>query len=113
MFELAALAGLFLAATAVVAALTVVWLVLKIVAWTILLPFRLLFRILMIPVWLALGVVGLGAGAVLLPLLLVAVGALVLVGAVTALLALFLPLMPFVLVGLLVWAFVRRRPAVA
>jgi hypothetical protein len=107
------LAGLLMAGAALMAVLGVVWLVFKVVLWAVLLPFRILFKILMIPVWLTIGAIGLAAGAALLPLLLVAVGGVVLIGVLAALLALLLPLVPFVLFGLLIWALVRRRPAVA
>jgi hypothetical protein len=116
MFTWLTVAGLVLAAAAaaaVAAALGVVWLVFRIVWWTVLLPLRVLFKILMIPVWLTIGAIGLAAGAALLPVVLLVAGGVVLVGALAALLALLLPLVPLVLFGLLIWALGRRRPAVA
>ena len=93
--------------------LGIVFLVLKIVLWTVLLPFRILLKVLMIPVWFTLGAVGLAAGAALVPLLLVVLAVVAVVGLLLAALAVLLPAIPFVLFGLLIWAFMRKRPVAA
>ncbi len=81
--------------------------------WAVLLPFRILMKVLMIPVYLTLGAVGLAAGAVALPIVLTVVAGIAVLGILAAVFALLLPAVPFVLLGLMVWAFMRRRPAVA
>ena len=78
-----------------------------------LLPIRILFKVLMIPVALTFGAIGLFAGAAAIPILLVVVAAVVVVGAIAALLALLVPAIPFILLGLAIWALVRKRPATA
>jgi hypothetical protein len=113
MFGLFALLGLMIAGFAVAAVIGTVFLVLKLVLWAVLLPFRLLFKILMIPVWLTLGAVGMLAGAALHSVVLVVIAGVAVVGLVAALLALLLPAIPFVLFGLLIWAMMRRRPVAA
>ena len=108
-----ALAGLFVAGLAVAAVLGVVFLVCKIVIWAVLLPFRLLFKLLWIPFGLATGAVGLAAGAVIVPLMLTIGLAVAVFGAIAALLALVIPAIPFLLLGLVVWALMRKSPATA
>ena len=66
-----------------------------------------------VPVGLAVGTVGLAAGATLLPILLVVGLAVAILGAIAALLALLVPAIPFVLLGLAIWAFMRKRPVAA
>ena len=110
MLGLIALAGFLMGGLVLAAILGVAMFALKIVFWAIFLPFRIitkvLFKVVMIPIWLTLGVLGMAAGAVALPVVL-------LIAAGVAVFALFLPLLPFIMFGLLVWAFMRRRPAVA
>ena len=114
MLGLIALAGFLMGGFVLAAILGVAMFALKIVFWTIFLPFRIItkvffkvvFRALMIPVWLTLGALGMAAGAVALPVVL-------LIAAGVAVFALLLPLLPFIMFGLIVWAFMRRRPAVA
>ena len=113
MIELIALTGLLVAGIAVAAVFGLVFLVLKVVLWAVILPFRILFKLLMIPVWLTLGALGLAAGAAALPILLVVGAGVVVVGVLAALVALLIPAIPFVLLGLAIWAVMRRRPAVA
>lgn len=108
-----ALTGLLVVGLALAALMGVVFLVVKIAFWTVLLPFRILFKVLMIPVWLTLGAVGVVAGTALLPILLVVAAGVVVIGAISALLALLVPAIPFVLLGLMVWALMRKGPAVA
>ena len=113
MFGLFALLGLMIAGFAVAAVIGTVFLVLKLVLWAVILPFRLLFKILMIPVWMTLGALGMLAGAAFIPIVLVVIAGVAVVGLVAALLALLLPAIPFVLFGLLIWAMMRRRPVAA
>jgi hypothetical protein len=113
MVELIVFGGLLLVGLAVAVVLSAVFLVMKLVLWIVLLPFRLLLKALMIPVWLTLGTLGLAAGALSLPVLAVVVGGVMFVGIVAAVLALMLPAIPFILLGLLLWAIFRRSPAVA
>jgi hypothetical protein len=113
MVELLIFGGLATAALAVITVLGFVFLLLKLVLWTVLLPFRLLFNLLMVPVWLTIGALGLGLGAIALPVILMAVAAVAVVGVIAAVLALLLPAIPFVLLGLMLWAILRKTPAVA
>jgi hypothetical protein len=94
-----------------------VFLVLKIALWAVFLPIRILFKVffkvLMIPVLLTLGALGLAASAAALPILLIIGAGVVVMGVVAAIVALLLPAIPFILLGLMVWAFMRRRPVAA
>jgi len=120
MLGLIALAGLLMGGFAVAAILGVVMFALKIVFWTIFLPFRILskiffkviFRALMFPIWLTVGALGMAASAVAMPVMLVVLAGVAIIGVLAALFALLLPLLPFVMFGLLIWAFMRKRPAV-
>ena len=109
MLGLIALAGFLMGGLVLAAILGVAMFALKIVFWAVFLPFRIitkvLFKVVMIPIWLTLGVLGMAAGAVALPVVL-------LIAAGVAVFALLLPLLPFIMFGLIVWAFMRRRPAV-
>ena len=112
MLELIALAGLLMAGLAVASVIGVVFLLFKIVFWAIFLPFRLLFKLLWLPIGLVGGALSLVAGAALVPILLT-VGIVVAVfAALAALLALLVPAIPFVLLGLMVWAILRKKPVV-
>jgi hypothetical protein len=113
MIELIVFGGLLLVGLAVAAVLGFVFFVMKLVLWIVLLPFRLLLKALMIPVWLTIGSLGLAAGALSLPILAAVFGGLILMGIVGAILALMLPAIPFVLLALLLWVIFRRSPAVA
>lgn len=122
MFVLALLA---MGALAVAAVVGFVFMLLRAVLWLVFLPIRLLFfplkllffpiRLLMslvwIPIGLTFGALGLAAGAVLVPILLVGVAGFVIVSLIAAVLSVMLPLVPFILLGLLVWAIFRHRPA--
>jgi hypothetical protein len=92
----------------VTAILFTLWILLQVVVWLVLLPFRLLFALVTWPLAIVKGVVGVLVGGVLLVVGLVAA----VVVAVSMVAALLLPL---ALVALAVWALVRltRRPAVA
>jgi hypothetical protein len=109
--ELIALAG-FVAMLALVAGtLGVVFLVVKFVLWTVLLPIRLIFKLLWLPFFLVkgllLGIVGLLAAPVL------AIGALLAIVAMVV--VVLLPLLPLLFVALAIWALVRlfSRPPTA
>jgi len=109
-----AFAGLFAAVgLALFSLIGLVIFIIKIALWTVLLPLRILFKVLMIPVALTFGAIGLAAGAAAIPILLVVVTAAVVVSALAALLALLVPAIPFILLGLMVWAVMRRREAVS
>lgn len=113
MIELLVLGAIAVAGLAVAAVLGFVLLFLRFVFWAVLLPVRLLFRLLMFPVWLALGAAGLVVGTVAVPVVLAGVALVAVLGVVAAVLAIVLPVIPFVLLGLLVWALVRRSPVAA
>jgi hypothetical protein len=108
-----ALIGLMIAGFAVAAVIGTVLLVLKMIFWVVFFPLRILMKVLMIPVWLTLGAIGLLAGTALIPIVLVVVAGVAVVGVLAALFALLLPAIPFILFGLLIWALARRRPVAA
>ena len=113
MLEMIALAGLVIGGLAVMAVVGVAFLVFKIVFWAVLLPFRMLFKLLWLPIGLVAGGVSLAAGVAIVPIVL-AIGAVVaVVGAIAAVVALVIPAIPFLLLGLAVWAVVRKRPVAA
>ncbi len=68
--------------------------------WLVLLPIKLLIR-------LAFGIGGALLGLLIAPLVMVVVGVALLVAFVTAVVALFVPLIPVVLLALLGWAIIR------
>lgn len=113
MLELIALGGLFIGGLAVFAVIGVVFFVFKIVLFAVFLPFRLLFKLL----WLPFGVIGgafsLAAGAAILPILLIVGVVVTILGAIAAIVALLVPAIPFILLGLTIWAVMRKRPATA
>ena len=113
MLELIALAGLLIAGLAVVSVVGVVFLGFKILLFVLFLPFRLLFKLMWVPFGLIGGAFSLLAGAAILPILLLIGVVVAVVGAIAALLALLVPAIPFVLLGLMIWVFVRRRPVAA
>lgn len=117
MIGLFALAGLLIGGFAMAAVFGLVFLVLKITLWAVFLPIRILFKVffhvLMIPVWLTLGAVGMAASAAALPILLIVGAGVVVIGLVAAVVAMLLPAIPFVLLGLMVWAIMRKRPVAA
>ena len=109
-----AFAGLLAAAgLALFSLIGLVFFVIRMAFWTVFLPFRILLKVLMIPVALTVGAIGLAAGAAAIPILLVVVTAVVVVGAIAAVLALLVPAIPFILLGLVIWAVVRKSPATA
>ena len=108
MGALLVLGAVALAGAVVVGILGLFWLVLKIVF----LPIRLAFALVKLVVGVVAGALGMLAMVVFAPLLLVGVGGALVVGLTVAALAALLPLVPFVLLGLIVWSFLKR-PAVA
>jgi hypothetical protein len=113
MVELLVFGGLATAALAVVAIVGFVLLLLKAVLWIVLLPFRLALKLIMVPVWLSFGALGLALGAAALPVVLLVLTAVAVIGVITTILALLLPAIPFVLLGPMLWAIFRKSPAVA
>ena len=105
-----AFAGILAAGLAVAFVFGLIFFVLKLVFWAVFLPFRLLFKLLWIPFGLVTGAVGLAAGAALLPILLVVGGVVAVIGLFAAIIAVLIPAIPFLLLGLVVWAFMRRQP---
>jgi hypothetical protein len=108
MLEFLTLAMLAVVAAGAIALVGVVVLVLKAVLWLVLLPFRILFKVAAFGVGALFGGVGLLFGVVLVPLLLLAVAGVVVAAIVSALVALTIPAIPFVLLGLLIWSLVRK-----
>jgi hypothetical protein len=97
-------------AAAVAGVFGLVWLVLKLVF----LPVRLAFGLVKFVIGAVAGLLGMLAMLALAPVLLVIVGGTLLVGIVVAGLAVLLPLVPFVLLGLVIWSFLKRPgPAVS
>jgi hypothetical protein len=88
----------------------------RVLFWIVLLPFRLLFGVLLFPFWLLKTALKLVGVVLLLPILAVA-GGLALIGlALAALVTIVVPLAPILLVGLLLWVVIRsfsRRPVAA
>jgi len=93
---------------ALVGVLGLVWLVLKLVF----LPIRLALGAVKLVAGLVVGLVGGIAMLVLAPIVAIGVGGVALLAIVVAAVTLFLPLLPFLLLGGLVWA-ITRRPAAA
>ena len=92
----------------------VVFLVIKVLFWTIFLPFRLLFKLLWIPVGLAMGAVGLAPAPPSCRFSSSSAWPWLSSGAIAALLALLVPAIPFILLGFVIWAIVKsNRPAAA
>ena len=105
---------LALAVTLGLAILGSVWLILRATLWLVLLPLRLVFAIIALPL-LLLKVLIFSIVAVVFLALIAAGGALVMAGLVGFLLAVVLPLVPILLVGTVVWLVVKmvRRPALS
>src|SRR5262245_31575796 len=103
MGALLALIGLGVAGAGAMAVTGLVWLLLKLVF----LPIRLAFG----AVRLVFGLVGGLLMLVLAPVVAVGVGGVALLVLVVGAFALLLPLLPFVLLGVLVWSFMKRPVA--
>lgn len=97
---------------ALAAALWLVFFLLKLALWVVFFPIRLLFKLLWLPIGLTFGALGSILGLAV-PVLMAVVGTVVAFGLVAAAIALLLPLAPFILFGLLLWAMFRTRPAAA
>jgi hypothetical protein len=114
MVELFVLGMLVMGALAVAAVIGFVLFLIKTLIWIVMLPIRLVMWMLWIPIGLTMGALGLAAGVVAVPILLAVVAGFVIFTVIAAVLSVMLPLVPFVLLGLLVWAlFFRARPAAA
>lgn len=110
MVELVILALLVGVGLAVAAVVGFVLFLLKLVFWVIFLPIRLLLKLLWLPLGLAFGAVGMTLGLVALPILFIIGGAFVLFALLAALVSVLIPAIPFVLLGLLIWALVQKTP---
>ena len=86
-----------------------VWLLLKLVF----LPVRLAFGLVKFVVGVVAALFGTIAMLAIAPVIAVGVGGMLLVGLVVAALAVLLPLVPFLLLGLVVWSFMKRPAATA
>ena len=113
MLELIAFAGLLIAGFAVMAVIGVMFLVFKIVFWAVFLPFRILFKLMWLPIGLVGGLFSVAAGVTILPILLTVGLGIAALAAVAAIVALLVPAIPFVLLGLVIWAIMRKQPATA
>jgi hypothetical protein len=117
MLGLIAFAGLLIAGFAFMAVMGLVFLVVRIAFWAVFLPFRILFKLLWLPFGLISGLIGgvftLAAGATLIPIVLTVGLAVAAFAAIAAIVALLIPAIPFVLLGLVIWALMRRQPATA
>lgn len=113
MLELVALAGLLFAGLAVFAVLGMVFFIVKLAFWVVFFPIRLIMKLLWLPFGLIAGAFSVAAGAALLPILLLVGIVIAVVGAIGALLALLIPAIPFLLLGLMIWAFMRKPPVTA
>ena len=114
MVELFVLGGLALAGLTIAAVVGVIFFtffLLKIVLWLVFLPLRIVFNLLWLPVGFAIGTLGMTLGFVIVPLLLVIVPAFLIFALISAIVSALIPAIPFVLLGLLIWAMVRKTPA--
>ncbi len=102
------LGALAAAGVAAAAVLGLVWFLFKL----IFLPIRLALGVVKFVVGIVAGLIGMVAMLALAPLLLIGVGGAAVVAIVVAGLAVLLPLLPFLLIGGLVWSFMKR-PAVS
>jgi len=99
--------GAIAAGAAVIGLVGVFWLLLKL----IFLPIRLVLGVVKLVFGLAAAAIGMVAMLVLAPVLAIGVGGVLVVGVIVAALAVLLPAVPFVLLGLVVWSFLKRPPA--
>ena len=90
-----------------------VFFLLRIVLWTVFFPLRLLFKLIWLPIGLTVGAVGMALCFAALPLLLLVLGGVLVFGLIAAIIGLMIPAIPFVLLGLLLWAIFKRSPATA
>lgn len=108
MGALFAIGAMAAAGAVVMGVVGLVWFVLKLVF----LPVRLVLGLVKLVLGLVGGLLGMFALLAAAPLLLLGLGGALVVGLVVAVLAVLLPLLPFLLLGVLVWSFMKR-PAVA
>ena len=111
MIEFFVLALLAVVGLSIAAVVGLVFFLLKLVLWVVFFPIKLLFKLLWLPVGLAFGTLGMGLGVVAMPLLLLVFGGMLIFGLIAAIIALIIPAIPFVLLGLLLWSIFGRRPA--
>ena len=104
-----ALGALGVVGAAAVGVFGLVWLLLKLVF----LPVRLAFGLVKFVVGVVAALFGTIAMLAIAPVIAVGVGGMLLVGLVVAALAVLLPLVPFLLLGLVVWSFMKRPAATA
>ena len=113
MVEFFVLASLAIAGLCVVAVVGFVFFLIKMVLWIVLLPIKILFKLLWLPFGLALGAVGTGLGVFAIPLLLFVLGGVLIFGLIAAVIGLLIPAIPFVLLGLLIWSLFGGRTVAA
>ena len=108
MLELIAIIFIVMVAWALVATAAIL---LKCVVWLVLLPFRLLFAILLLPFLLIKAIVGGVLMVIVLPILAIAG----IVAAIALAAAVLVPLLPVLFIALAIWFVIRasQRPAVA
>lgn len=111
MLELFVLATLAVVGLSVAVIIGFVFFLMKMVFWAVFFPFRLLFKLMWVPFGLAFGTIGMALGLAALPILLLVVGGVLVFGLIAAIIGLMIPAIPFVLLGLLLWAIFRRNPA--
>jgi hypothetical protein len=101
------LGALAMAGAVMVGVFGLIWLVLKLVF----LPVRLVIGLVKVVLGVVGGLLGMIALVAVAPLVLLGVGGALFVGLFVAAVAILLPLVPFILLGLVVWSFLKR-PAV-
>ena len=109
-----AILSLIFMALVVAAVVSVGALIVRAAFWALLLPFKLLFAVLFVPFWIAKTVLRLAFGLMLLPVLLLGGILVAIVAAIAAFVAIITPLLPFAIIGFLLWAVLRSfsRPVV-
>lgn len=88
-----------------------VFFLLKLAFWVVLFPFKLLFKLLWLPVGFALSAGGFVLGSIALPVVLVVGGGAAVIALIAVVASVLLPLLPVVLLGLALWAIFRPRTA--
>ena len=109
MGALLALVGLGVAGAGAMAVFGLIWLLLKL----IFLPIRLALGLVRLVLGLVFGLVGGLLMLLLAPVIAVGLGGVALVVLVAGAFAVLLPLLPFLLLGVLVWSFMKRPAATA
>src|SRR5688500_2456250 len=123
MVEFFVLATLAVVGLAVAAVLGFVFFLIKLVFWLVFLPVKLVFwglffplkfllKLILLPIGLTFGALGAG-GTIGLPIVVVFFGGFLLFALATAIIGLLIPIVPFVLLGLLLWTIFGRGPVAA